>query len=196
VSNAPGERQPIGRTQRTITVGGALAILAAAVVWHFSVANGRAQSPGFFFGFVGTVVPDTAHGTTSLSAPSAPGAFSQLGIISGSSDGSGVLRRQGFKFADNSVVVNDQYDLTSFNGAITAQGTLTNFDLLSSNIQNQEPPFVNGQGTSVLGITSGVGTFRFNFGGVVQLTPVAGATDGSFIMRASENISQVISIPQ
>jgi hypothetical protein len=37
---------------------------------------------------------------------------------------------------------------------------------------------------------------RFNFGGVVQLTPVAGATDGSFIMRAGENISQVISIPE
>ena len=169
----------------------AMAALAAGLVWHFSAVKGRAQSPGPFFGFVGTVTPDTGHGTTSLAPPSAAGAFSQLGIINGAQGGTGVLRRQGFKFADGSVVVIDQYDLASFNGAITAQGTLSNFDLQSSNIQNQQPPFVNGQGTSVIGITSGVGTFKFNFGGVVTLTPVTGATDGSFIMRANENVSQL-----
>jgi len=177
-----------------VTIGAALAVLAAAVVWHFSSVNGRAQSPGPFFSFVGTVAPDTAHGTTSLTPPSAQGAFSQLGIMSGSSGGTGVLRRQGFRFADGSVVVIDQYDLTSFDGAMTAQGTLSNFDLQSSNINNQEPPFFNNQGTSVIGITSGVGTFKFNFGGVVLLTPVSGATDGSFIMRATTNISQVFAV--
>ena len=177
-----------------VITGASLAILAAAIVWHFSAVNGRAQSPGPFLGFVGTVVPDTAHGTTSLAPPSAAGAFSQLGIISGASGGTGVLRRQGFRFADGSVVVNDQYDLTSFDGAMSAQGTLSNFDLQSSNINNQEPPFFNNQGTSVIGITSGVGTFKFNFGGVVLLTPVTGATDGSFIMRATSNLSQVFAV--
>jgi len=142
--------------------------LVAVVVWHFSTVRGSAQSPGSFNSAVFTVTPDAAHGTATLNLPSSPGPFSQLGIIASANGGGGVFRRMGTKFADGSTLVVDQYDLTSFNGSMTASGSLSDVAV--------------GDQTQLLGLTGAIGTFRFNTGGVVAITVVDPAS-GAFTAR-------------
>jgi len=174
-----------------LLVGLALALLSAAAVWQFGTGKSAAQSGGEFFGADLIITPDAAHGTTSLIPPSAAGPFSQLGVInnlgpvvSQAITPLGTLRRTGNKFGDGSVVVNDQYDLQGFNGNISATGTLNLSSFESSN--NQVPPLFQGQTATLLGLTAGTGTFKFNTGGVVFIV-VTDTTSGAFVARVRPN---------
>ena len=156
-----------------LMLGLMLALLAAGTVWRLSDVKGSAQSPGPFTSAVFTVVPDVAHGATTLNPPASPGPFSQLGIIASASGGGGTFRRMGTRFADGSTLVVDQYDLTSFNGSMTAEGSLNDVAV--------------GDQTQLLGLSGAIGTYKFNSGGVVAIT-VTDTASGTFVARVRPNV--------
>ena len=163
--------------KRMFGVGVMFVLLTAVLFWQVNVREGQAQSGGGFNSAILVVTLDAASLTALTSGGSAVStAVAVRGALT-TQDGEGgdgdTVRIWGVKqLVDGHTVatVNMNFELPSFNGTLTAQGTL-------------EDVIVDGiSGDDVFAITGGTGTFR----GANGEGTVRNNGDGTFTFRLKE----------
>lgn len=179
----------------------ALISLAVLAIWHYNAPRTSAQ--GGFAGAIFTVSAASGGGTTTSAAtttdlkiPTTPGPFTQQGTISSVNGGGGTFYRTGTVFTLNVfdpgnpgspkpttvAIVNDVYDMASFDGVIVASGILRGVAV------GRDTPGVDAASNiEFLPVIGGVGTYR-GVNGELQLTQFS-STDGSFKAFLQENVN-------
>lgn len=163
--------------KRVFGLGVMLVLLTAVLFWQASVPEGQAQSGGGFNSAILIVTLSDADIATLTSGASASStAVAVRGAVT-TQDGEGsdadTVRVWGVKQLVNGVTVatvNFNFELPSFNGTLTGQGTLSRV-------------IVDGlTGDDVFAITGGTGTFR----GANGEGTVRNNGDGTFTFRLKE----------
>jgi hypothetical protein len=163
--------------KRMFGVGMMLVLLTAVLFWQVNVREGQAQSGGGFNSAILVVTLSAADLTALTSGGSATStAVAARGAVT-TQDGEGgdgdTVRVWGVKqLVDGATVatVNFNFELPSFNGTLTGQGTLARV-------------IVDGiSGDDVFAITGGTGTFR----GANGEGTVRNNGDGTFTFRLKE----------
>ncbi len=163
--------------KRMFGLGVMLVLVTAVLFWQVSVREGQAQSGGGFNSAILVVTLSDADITVLTSgASAAPSTVSVHGSVT-TQDGEGgdgdVVRIWGVKqLIDGHTVatVNLNFELMSFNGTLTGQGTL--FDVIVDGLN----------GDDVFAITGGTGTFR----GANGEGTIRNNGDGTFTFRLRE----------
>ncbi len=130
------------RPRLTIAVVMSVALFAL-VVWQMNAGTGTAQNG--FEGAILQVTPEAGQTYTLTSLPAGP--FSVEGNLSTLSGSVGTFRRTGVKLSSGVAVVTDVYELSAFNGVLTAQGTVGGAVMTSD-------------GLELMVVTGGAGTYR------------------------------------
>lgn len=163
--------------KRMLGLGMMLVLATGVLFWQLSVREGQAQTGGGFNSAI-LVVTLSASDLTALTSGgvAASSAVAVRGALT-TQDGEGgdgdTVRIWGVKqLVDGATVatVNMNFELPSFNGTLTAQGTLS--DVITDGIS----------GDDVFAITGGTGTFR----GANGEGTIRNNGDGTFTFRLKE----------
>jgi len=163
--------------KRMFGLGVMLVLVTAVLFWQVSVREGQAQSGGGFNSAILVVTLSDADLTALTSGASATSSAVAVRGVLTTQDGQGLdgdtVRIWGVKQLINGhtvATVNLNFELPSFNGTLTGQGTLS--DVIVDGIS----------GDDVFAITGGTGTFR----GANGEGTLRNNGDGTFTFRLKE----------